>query len=81
VRWLPGHRRAPDSWLGAADDPAADAVDDSADDLTLLRRWVPDIAERDVYVCGPETWTAAVRATLAAAGVPAGRVHVETFGW
>ena len=23
----------------------------------LLRRWVPDIAERDVYVCGPTAWT------------------------
>ena len=73
VRWLPGHRRAPDSWVGATDDPA--------DDLTLLRRWVPDIAERDVYVCGPEAWTTAVRATLAAAGLPAARLHVETFGW
>ena len=73
VRWLPGHRRAPDSWVGATNDPA--------DDLTLLRRWVPDIAERDVYVCGPEAWTTAVRATLAAAGLPAARLHVETFGW
>ena len=26
----------------------------TADDLTALRYWVPDIAERDVYVCGPE---------------------------
>jgi predicted ferric reductase len=73
VHWLPGHRRAPDSWLGATDDPA--------DDLTLLRRWVPDIAERDVYVCGPQAWTATVRATLAAAGLPTARLHVETFGW
>ena len=24
------------------------------DDVTALRHWVPDIAERDVYVCGPE---------------------------
>jgi predicted ferric reductase len=73
VRWLPGHRRAPDSWVGATNDPA--------DDLTLLRRWVPDIAERDVYVCGPEAWTTAVRATLTDAGLPAARLHVETFGW
>jgi len=73
VRWLPGHRRARDSWVGATNDPA--------DDLTLLRRWVPDSAERDVYVCGPEAWTTAVRATLAAAGLPAARLHVETFGW
>jgi len=73
VHWLPGHRRAPDSWIGATDDPA--------DDLTLLRRWVPDIADRDVYVCGPQAWTDAVRATLAAAGLPATRLHVENFGW
>jgi predicted ferric reductase len=73
VRWLPGHRRAPDSWVGA--------TNEAADDLTLLRRWVPDIAERDVYVCGPEAWTTAVRATLVAAGLPDARLHVETFGW
>jgi predicted ferric reductase len=73
VRWLPGHRRAPDSWLGA--------TDETADDLTLLRRWVPDIAEREVYVCGPQAWTAAVRATLVAAGLPSARLHVENFGW
>ncbi len=73
VRWLPGHRRGPDSWLGATGDPA--------DDLTVLLRWVPDIAERDVYVCGPEAWTAAVRSTLADAGLPPSRLHVENFGW
>ena len=46
VVWLPGRRRAPDSWLG-------DGVG-NVDDLTALTYWVPDIAERDVYVCGPE---------------------------
>jgi ferredoxin-NADP reductase len=70
---LPGHRRGPGSWLGHGVGPA--------DDLTALVYWVPDIAERDVYVCGPEAWTASVRATLAAAGLPAARLHVETFGW
>jgi predicted ferric reductase len=73
VVWLPGHRRAPDSWLG-------DGVG-SADDLTALTFWVPDIAERDVYVCGPETWADDVRRTTSAAGVPADRFHVESFGW
>jgi predicted ferric reductase len=71
--WLPGRRRAPDSWLGEG----APAVDD----LTLLRHWIPDIADRDVYVCGPGEWTAAVRRTLAATGLPAEQLHVETFGW
>ena len=70
---LPGHRRAPDSWLG-------DGVG-RADDLTALTHWVPDIAERDVYVCGPEPWTDDVRRTTEAAGLPADHIHVETFGW
>ncbi|NKQ56709.1 oxidoreductase [Amycolatopsis sp. K13G38] len=73
LMWLPGHRRAPDSWIGTNAD--------GADDLTALTVWVPDIAERDVYVCGPEAWTAAVRRTVEAAGVPAERLHIENFKW
>ena len=73
VLWMPGSRRAPDSWLG-------DGVS-GADDRTLLTSWVPDIAERDVSVCGPEPWAEDVRRTTAAAGVPADRFHVESFGW
>jgi ferredoxin-NADP reductase len=71
--WLPGHRRAPDSWLGDGVGPA--------DDLTALVWWVPDIAERDVYVCGPEQWADDVRRTALAAGLPADRFHAESFGW
>ncbi|WP_448628419.1 ferredoxin reductase family protein [Geodermatophilus sp. URMC 64] len=70
---LPGHRRAPRSWLGTGIGPA--------DDLTALRYWVPDIAERDVYVCGPEEWAEDVRRTTEAAGLPPERFHVESFGW
>nr|WP_208406654.1 ferredoxin reductase family protein [Amycolatopsis granulosa] len=70
--WLPGHRRAPGSWLG-------DGI--PADDVTGLRHWVPDIAERDVYVCGPGPWAAAVRRAALAAGVPAERLHTENFAW
>jgi predicted ferric reductase len=73
LRWLPGRRRSPDSWLGEGAG--------TADDLTLLRGWVPDVAERDVYVCGPPEWNAAVRRTLVAAGLPAAQLHVESFGW
>jgi predicted ferric reductase len=70
---LPGRRRAPDSWLGAGVGPA--------DDVAALRARVPDIAERDVYLCGPTPWTDLVHRTLLAAGTPADRVHVEAFGW
>ncbi|MFB9386600.1 ferric reductase-like transmembrane domain-containing protein [Pseudonocardia petroleophila] len=71
VLHLPGPRRAPDSWLCSG----------PADDRTALLGWVPDVAERDVYVCGPEEWTAAVRRTLVAAGLPAAQLHVESFAW
>ncbi len=73
VLHLPGSRRAAGSWLGAG---VA-----GADDLTALLHWVPDIAERDVYLCGPESWIDLVRRTLAAAGLPAERLHLESFAW
>jgi predicted ferric reductase len=69
---LPGHRRSAGSWLG-------DGV--PVDDLTALRHLVPDIAERDVYVCGPAPWAESVRRAAAAASVPADRIHVEEFRW
>jgi ferredoxin-NADP reductase len=73
VIWLPGRRRAPDSWLG-------DGIG-NADDLAALTYWVPDIADRDVYVCGPEEWADGVRRTTSAAGLPHDRFHAESFGW
>jgi ferredoxin-NADP reductase len=73
VHLLPGHRRAPGSWLGDGLPPV--------DDVSVLRGWLPDIARRDVFVCGPEEWTADVVRTVTAAGVPAERIHTESFGW
>ncbi len=73
VLFLPGRRRGPDSWLG-------DHIG-GADDLTALRHWVPDILDRDVYVCGPEHWTDLVRSTLGQAGVHPDLLHLETFRW
>jgi ferredoxin-NADP reductase len=46
-----------------------------------LLHHVPDLAHRDVYVCGPEEWTERVRRTALAAGLPARHLHIETFGW
>jgi predicted ferric reductase len=44
-----------------------------------LRGLVPDITERDVYVCGPTAMTAAVLASLDTLGVPRRQVHSERF--
>jgi predicted ferric reductase len=76
VVWaLPGRRRGDGSWLGDG------AGAGTASDLAALRHWVPDVAERDVYVCGPAAWTDLVLRDLLAAGVPTDHIHLETFGW
>jgi ferredoxin-NADP reductase len=40
---------------------------------------VPDIADRDVYVCGPPAMTAAVLRSLRELGLPGHQVHAERF--
>ncbi|MDX3800983.1 ferric reductase-like transmembrane domain-containing protein [Streptomyces sp. AK04-3B] len=45
-----------------------------------LRAMVPDVAERDVYVCGPPAMTAAVLSALRSLRVPRRQVHAERFG-
>jgi ferredoxin-NADP reductase len=40
---------------------------------------VPDVADRDVYLCGPNPMMEAVAATVAGLGVPASHVHRERF--
>jgi predicted ferric reductase len=44
-----------------------------------LRELVPDIVERDVYVCGPPALTDALEANVRAAGVPKRFIHAERF--
>ena len=70
---LPGHRRADWSWLPQGVAPFSD--------LDALRGWVPDIAHRDVYVCGPAVWADLVTRDLLASGLPPEQLHVETFAW
>jgi predicted ferric reductase len=63
VRFLVGHRGGPQ-------------------DVThpeVLTRLVPDVAQRDVYLCGPEPFMQEVERALRAVGVPAAAVHAEHF--
>jgi predicted ferric reductase len=46
-----------------------------------LRRLVPDIAQRDVYVCGPEGFNELVVAGASRLGVPTGSIHEERFSF
>ncbi|MER6670261.1 ferredoxin reductase family protein [Amycolatopsis japonica] len=44
-----------------------------------LRRLVPDIADRDVFVCGPSGMTSATLRSLRELRVPGSQVHAERF--
>lgn len=45
-----------------------------------LRAWIPDIAARHVFVCGPASLESAVLKGMQRAGVPSGHIHHERFG-
>ena len=69
-----GHRnRERSSWL-----PADSS---SVGDVEAMTCIVPDIAERDVYVCGNPAWMDAVIAAAHEAGVPREAVHHERFSY
>jgi ferredoxin-NADP reductase len=70
---LPGPRCTASSVLG----PAAQGLPE----LIALRRWIPDIADRDVFICGPSAWTDGFERLVLAAGIPADQIHTESFGW
>ena len=46
-----------------------------------LRYLVPDLAERDVYLCGPPGMTEAAKEALRGAGVPRRHIHHESFSF
>ena len=73
VVYLEGGRSRHGSWL-----PARHS---RGDDTAALRRLVPDVAGREVYLCGPPPWMAAVRVSLRDAGVPDDLIHAEKFAW
>ena len=69
-----GHRQhAQHSWLPVE----ASHVDDAE----ALTRIVPDIADRDVYVCGAPAWMDAVAAAARRAGVAQESIHHERFSY
>ncbi len=67
VHYLLGKRTA---------DPSASPIGRAA-----LARLIPDIAEQDVYVCGPREMMQAVESSLRELGVPASHVHAERFAY
>ncbi len=73
VQLVPGRRRSHNSWLSG--------FSPEVSDLSVLQAWVPNLAEADLFVCGPEPWAQLVRRTALAGGVPDEHIHMESFGW
>ncbi|WP_369371675.1 ferric reductase-like transmembrane domain-containing protein [Promicromonospora sp. Populi] len=72
---LPGRRRGDGSWLPDT------VLDVAGTDDYVLERMVPDIADRDAFICGPSPWIRSVRRSLKAVGMPERNVHHEDFAW
>jgi predicted ferric reductase len=75
VHLLVGPRRSRGSWLPDLSQARGLSDDD------VLRRLVPDVVRRDVFVCGPPQWALLVHRSLHQVGVPASLVHLERFSW
>lgn len=50
-------------------------------DVQALLHLCPDVAEREVYLCGAPDWMRAVHQAARAAGVPADHLHNEQFAY
>lgn len=50
-------------------------------DRAALRDLVPDIAERDLYICGPAEFSAGIERAARACGTPSAQVHREAFAF
>ncbi len=48
-------------------------------DAAMVLRLVPDLAERDVFLCGPGPMMSSLRRGLAELGISPGRIHAEEF--
>jgi predicted ferric reductase len=71
VWYLLGSRPDGGSWLPAG----------YPSDRQVLHDTVPDIAHRDVYLCGPNDWMDLAASAARRAGVPDERIHLERFTW
>ena len=69
---LPGHRSPVSGWWGGAQPVDPDRA---------LRQVVPDLREREMYICGPAEWMDQVQQTLRALKVPRNQIHAEEFTW
>ena len=62
--------------VGRRDGPAGDQLDAAS-----LERLVPDVRDRDVYLCGPAPMMQHVERSLRRLGLPPRQIHAERFAY
>jgi len=72
VRHLVGPRRHDGSWIPTAT---------SLSDADALKQLVPDVADCDIFICGPTPWMKSVERAATAAGASRKQIHTEDFAW
>lgn len=71
--YLPGHRNQnSSSWQSESA---------STDDHLALLELVPDLAQHDVFICGPDSWAHAASNAARRAGVATGNINIERFAF
>jgi predicted ferric reductase len=67
-----GHRsRTGPTWMSQADVRRG----------VTLTSIFPDLAQSDLYLCGPTAWLDSVEAEVRATGIPSHQIHAERFDW
>ena len=56
-----------------------DAISGGRLEVGLLHALVPDPSDREVFICGPDSYRAAARSAALRVGCPSERIHEETF--
>ncbi|MGS0685386.1 ferredoxin reductase family protein [Nakamurella sp. GG22] len=69
---LVGHRSEVSGWWGG---------DRQVDPAAALTQLVPDLSDREIYLCGPGPWMTQVKQTLGELKIPSTSVHAEEFAW
>lgn len=67
-----GHRsRSGSTWMTQSD----------AERGVTLRSAFPDLADSDLFICGPTAWLDSIEADARATGIPSHQIHAERFDW
>jgi len=56
-------------------------TEDDARRGVSIRSTFPDLADSDLYLCGPSAWLDSIEADAMATGMPSHQIHAERFDW